>query len=241
LPPPVHAFYNPATGRWLTRDPSGEGSGANLHAAAGNDLANRTDKLGLWATPVHHQIVEDWLTDPKYRHYPWHCCDLDVIDLIQRGSDQVDGVGFANWPHWCEAQSSALAYQHAMRDGRWNQSDREAGALYAKFITENLFQAVALADYAKQNGRCHLEEWALIRLGRAYHSVSDSLSPAHAGFQPWWGPFEWWPDFSFEGYVAFLEEHEGQETMAVYQSQRTAVVSALDKRFRLFLDWILRD
>lgn len=40
--------YDPGLGRWLSRDPSGENSGVNLYAYAGNPL-NATDPLGLWS------------------------------------------------------------------------------------------------------------------------------------------------------------------------------------------------
>ena len=45
---PVHAFYNPSTGRWLSRDPIGEAGGVSLTAFAYNDLVNLVDPLGLW-------------------------------------------------------------------------------------------------------------------------------------------------------------------------------------------------
>ncbi|HXT41729.1 MAG TPA: RHS repeat-associated core domain-containing protein [Candidatus Angelobacter sp.] len=41
------AFYNPSTGRWLSRDPIEEHGGANSYCAALNDLANKLDPVGL--------------------------------------------------------------------------------------------------------------------------------------------------------------------------------------------------
>jgi len=43
---PASAFYNPSTGRWLSRDPIGENGGANLYSHAANQAANRIDVLG---------------------------------------------------------------------------------------------------------------------------------------------------------------------------------------------------
>ncbi len=40
------AFYNPATGRWLNRDPIGERGGVNLHGFVGNDPLHRIDPDG---------------------------------------------------------------------------------------------------------------------------------------------------------------------------------------------------
>jgi RHS repeat-associated protein len=42
-----YRYYNPGTGRWLSRDPIEEAGGANLFALAGNDGVNTADLLGL--------------------------------------------------------------------------------------------------------------------------------------------------------------------------------------------------
>ncbi len=40
-------YYNPSTGRWLSRDPIEEKGGRNLYAFVGNQPVSRFDKLGL--------------------------------------------------------------------------------------------------------------------------------------------------------------------------------------------------
>lgn len=42
------AYYNPATGRWLSRDPVEEQGGLNLYGFVGNNAINQTDYLGFW-------------------------------------------------------------------------------------------------------------------------------------------------------------------------------------------------
>jgi hypothetical protein len=44
---PAGAFYNPHTGRWLTRDPEGEKDGPNLQAFVVNGPLNAIDALGM--------------------------------------------------------------------------------------------------------------------------------------------------------------------------------------------------
>jgi RHS repeat-associated protein len=53
-------YYNPSTGRWLSRDPIGEKGGLNLYAFVRNDPIGKTDSLGqdLW-------II-------NYPDFPWH-------------------------------------------------------------------------------------------------------------------------------------------------------------------------
>jgi RHS repeat-associated protein len=43
-----YRYYNPQTGRWINRDPSGEVGGLNNYAFVTNDGVNETDVLGLW-------------------------------------------------------------------------------------------------------------------------------------------------------------------------------------------------
>jgi hypothetical protein len=46
LPQTAHCFYNPSTGRWLSRDPIEESGGINICAFVGNSVLNRVDRLG---------------------------------------------------------------------------------------------------------------------------------------------------------------------------------------------------
>jgi len=43
-----YRFYNPETGRWVSRDPIGERGGVNLNGFIGNGPTNSTDMLGLF-------------------------------------------------------------------------------------------------------------------------------------------------------------------------------------------------
>ncbi len=43
-----YRYYNPSTGRWLSRDPIGERGELHLYAVCGNDIVNFFDILGLW-------------------------------------------------------------------------------------------------------------------------------------------------------------------------------------------------
>ena len=46
LPTPAHAFYNPSTGRWLSRDPIEEDGGLNIYVFVQNEPASRIDADG---------------------------------------------------------------------------------------------------------------------------------------------------------------------------------------------------
>src|SRR5262249_11961356 len=51
-------YYDPRLGRWLSRDPIGEGGGFNLYAYCGNDPVNRHDPLGL--EPEEDLLTSHW-------------------------------------------------------------------------------------------------------------------------------------------------------------------------------------
>jgi hypothetical protein len=50
IPPSAQCFFNPSTGRWLTRDPIGEMGGANLYGFVQNNPRNAVDLVGLVGT-----------------------------------------------------------------------------------------------------------------------------------------------------------------------------------------------
>ncbi len=45
-PQSASGFYNPSTGRWISRDPAAEEGGANVYSSDQNDCQNGTDPLG---------------------------------------------------------------------------------------------------------------------------------------------------------------------------------------------------
>jgi hypothetical protein len=55
--PLAQAFYNPNTGRWLSRDPIEEDGGANLYAFVNNKIMDEVDFQGLWGVAIHKFII----------------------------------------------------------------------------------------------------------------------------------------------------------------------------------------
>jgi RHS repeat-associated protein len=245
-----YRFYNGSVGRWLGRDPSLEiQGGCNLYAIVHNDTPNRCDYLGLWDSDDHHEIVVDWLSDKlgsSYRKYRWHgCCVIDVASWIAAGSDNVDG-NLANgmpWLGFCDAQRSANSYQHAMRNGAANESVQAAAAKYGEFISDNTRQAIIYSDKARDEHLygCENIGLALFYLGRAFHAYSDSTSPAHKGFQAWWGPIDGAYEFGPWGYLAFVLVHAERENSATFQHNENDIKGRVAHRFNALLEYILKE
>jgi RHS repeat-associated protein len=53
-----YRWYDPATGRWPSRDPIGERGGVNLYGFVGNDGANWSDLLGMAEQPTNGLLEE---------------------------------------------------------------------------------------------------------------------------------------------------------------------------------------
>ena len=48
----LYRAYDPATGRWLSRDPIGESGGINLYGYVSNSPVNYMDSIGLWQVTI---------------------------------------------------------------------------------------------------------------------------------------------------------------------------------------------
>jgi len=222
-----YRYYDPNTGRWLSRDPIGEEGGRNLYAFVYNDPVNRIDMFGLWGTAVHHKIVDDWLKDPIWDKYYWRCCErIPVRRLLKDGSDEVDGVG-DHGGSFMDAQAAKNAYQHAMCAP--GEPVFSAEAKYKQFIEDNLNEARRLSDRARglscASAPANLVHEAVRRVGKAFHSISDNMSPSHAGFQV------------FD--LADLGNHVSKESVAVYTSMSPQVISTIDRELMSYLLYVL--
>jgi RHS repeat-associated protein len=218
--------YSAIPGRWLARDPAQESGGMSLYGMLANNPVNDYDSLGMWGTDQHHALIDTWLArnpppaGQTWEHYRWHCIYVNVPEFLYRGNDVVDGVG--GMGGFCDAQSSANAYQHSMR--AWWQSVSSAQALCNQFIDAKVASANSFHDQAVRELAVNAEfsqaplENAIMMIGEAQHPVADNTSPPHKGFQVWFGPVDGVMILGIVGYAAYVETHHLRETPSVYES-----------------------
>ncbi len=96
-------YYNPSTGRWLSRDPIQERGGLNLYGMVQNDAVNRWDYLGLmeklklaydlandtavWDRPFNAKKVTSWqaILDDVKKQVKENCC-ISELTIGAHGS-----------------------------------------------------------------------------------------------------------------------------------------------------------
>jgi hypothetical protein len=108
----------------------------------------------------------------------------------------------------------------------WYQSVASAQSQANSFV--NGLIGMSLVENAAANntaaggdmeGATLTEAFAIIDIGEAQHTVADSTSPPHAGFQPWYGISDGIAILGPAGYAVFVELHHLRESPAVYVSQ----------------------
>lgn len=119
---------------------------------------SRRDPLGLWSTAAHNYFIDRTFGDLSAR-------DLNNIKF---------GSALADDPRY---QSAGYAYMHAMSSS--SLSKEQAREKYCTFIEEQL------KVYRENVGNRRMQPLAYRALGMAMHTVMDSTSPAHRGFQMW--------------------------------------------------------
>jgi len=87
----ISRYYDPSTGRWLSRDPSEEEGGINLYAFVANDAVNSTDFLGLWKI--------ERKGESRAKAIP------EAGDTIRKLADTIKLDG-SDWKQWAKIKSS---------------------------------------------------------------------------------------------------------------------------------------
>jgi len=232
-------YVSASVGRWLNRDPVEEAGSVGLSTFVNNNSLNAIDPTGMWGTPVHHAMVDDWL-DPylpstDYSQHPWGCDKVDVKQILKDNSDLVDGENQPSGPiAFLGAQGTATAYEHAMSAG--SEPKSAAQAKYNSFVNTH----VAAAYNKGRNARKLLQnkksaeslseiKSAVAELGQVFHAFTDKMSPSHSGFQPWYGPYDGPMAMGAFAYGVYTYNHFIGETLAVYSASAASHVADLNQ------------
>jgi len=183
-------YYSSQVGRFTSPDPSNQSVDFELpqtwnrYSYVLNNALNMVDRNGQWPTYTHKEIINEAFPGMSTR-------DLKILN---DASEEVD-----------THQEACNSWMHGMSDGT---DPNRAEAIYVAMqrgdqqITTD--EAEARVDQAKwiAEGHTGLSPTALTKFGNALHIITDRLSPAHVGYQPWYGQSKWNPS----AWLHFLHE-----------------------------------
>jgi RHS repeat-associated protein len=170
-------FLSSELGRFLSVDPTRlsvsltNPQSWNLYSYALNNPVVYNDPNGKWTTRAHDEIIDIALGDVL--------SDKDR-NWIRQASEYLDA--------W--TQGPEEAFKHAMSSpGGAPFEDRafEASQAAGKWVDDNLNDAVRDQLYFENHGGSGYDILALTNFGYALHTVTDSKSPEHEGYQEWLG------------------------------------------------------
>jgi len=178
-------YLNPDTGRFWTMDTfaGNNEDPLSLHKylyCQGNPV-NKMDRTGLWPTHLgrwssclpHEDSINRVLGNVDLSsHFGGAMSNPEILQILRHQQLVIDTIHGSN----------EEAYMHAMRNGASipQQSVADARTLANNFI---LIEIIGARDTSKP---VHTR---LEHLGNAMHTLQDSTSPPHHGFQSWPWPY----------------------------------------------------
>ena len=157
-------YYDTQTGRYMTQDPIGYKGGLNHFSYVNGDPINFRDPLGLWSSQkgayVHQRA--------GYLAFGGQINRTELL-IINSGHEWAD-----NPSH----QTADYTFMHAMRHP--SQSAANACAQTNQFVEQTAKYAISARKAGRRNE-------SLFLFAVALHTIQDSTSPSHRGFQEWSG------------------------------------------------------
>ena len=173
-------YFSGAQGRFTSVDPKSAGAAPsnpqswNGYAYCLNNPLALVDQNGKWPTFVHNIIIRE--------AFPG--LSPASMEILFKASYETD---FVNRVNGLYPQDPEVAFIHGMADGLLGQSGDQAKALGDRFIEENVGLAQQKQTLSEMEGRTGMDPEALRLFGIALHTITDRISPPHAGDQPWLG------------------------------------------------------
>ncbi|MBP6603743.1 MAG: hypothetical protein KA250_18150 [Verrucomicrobiales bacterium] len=145
------AYYNPGSGKWLSRDPIGERGGVNLYGFVSNNSVGTIDYLGnapIQAVPIQYTLKYRTSHGPEYGDCGNARWDIDWIVSSSTGAPNANGLqiyqsfSITGWVSSCDnnarrvpiparggqelwqlsPQGSALGLRDTWSEGNWRSA-----------------------------------------------------------------------------------------------------------------------
>jgi RHS repeat-associated protein len=204
-------YYSSNMARFMSPDPSNLSVDFwlpqtwNRYAYTLNNPLAFVDRNGLWPTWIHEQIID--------QAFPGMSAgDLQTLKDASHNMDYGPGQ-----------QDAALSFEHGMRNGSSDtlggETATDAANQAAAFIADQENRAQQIQADWLASGHTGIAPAALTAFGNALHTIEDEISPAHEGFQPWYGESKFsplaWIHFFRESYIS-----ESKRRQAISRAQQ---------------------
>jgi hypothetical protein len=173
LPQTAHCFYNPSTGRWISRDPSQEAGGKNLYGFVANSVVDSVDKNGLDTYLCNRKLGATGGDTSKSRYNPLTHTFVFITD------DKGNVIGTFSWGNAADTRGWSLdqtediqAAQGGLKNGR---AERIRDSTFDRFVYEAFLELQTHAKHA--NGiiamNCKTEAASLIHQAEIFEALDE--------------------------------------------------------------------
>ncbi|MGA3093247.1 MAG: RHS repeat-associated core domain-containing protein [Terriglobales bacterium] len=198
-------YYASTMGRFMTPDPSNLSVDFwlpqtwNRYAYALNNPLAVVDRNGLWPWYIHNEIIDE--------AFPG--LSKSQLQSLKTASADVD-----------KDQSPEGSYKHGMSNGDAVNTTTAPGDT-SDYIHQNEQTAEQIQADWVASGHTGIAPGAMTAFGNALHTVTDMTSPAHEGYQRWYGT---WDYFGVTAAYHFLSESrisDARRNMAIAAARQT--------------------
>jgi len=151
-------YYNPSTGRWLSREPLGEKESDNLYCFVENHPVGRIDVLGLWSADVHRGKTKSWSMEVGFRED-----DAETIGYWDNGVDSDQDPFYLDEGNW------------SWHFNRNSESEEDSRLAHARESLAKAKKACSGTSWSENQ-----PDLALTYLGQGLHPLQDWV--AHGDF-----------------------------------------------------------
>ena len=160
----AHAFYDPGTGWWVSRDPIGERGGASLYGFVANDPSNNYDVLGLWSRTHHASQIAEAVQASRIETL-WPSCAQTVAGWLTFMNLDVDDRYHADnrrhfnrdvdEPRGSRAAESITAYSNYLKEEQTKWEDNLRPEQPSLLQCRGALREIGRASHAWQDYYAH--------------------------------------------------------------------------------------
>jgi uncharacterized protein RhaS with RHS repeats len=183
-----YRYFDPLTGRWMSKDPIGEEGGLNLYGFVGNDEINTIDYLGLWKSWTHRHLTDHAWKQVNKPNDMTSRIQKKLLGILKKENVNIDSGETLNIVAWHFNRAPGGKIPQAIKD-------------YLEILSSN---QKAISTDLRHPSKDSCAD-ALKHIGRLSHAWQDYY--AHAVNKN----YNVGADFQYIGYISGDPDHPGAD------------------------------